>query len=119
MADKIVAAQAVLPSEANDPIVVAQAVSLPATDVASPPEGDAPAEGAGLTFKTRIKIKGRAFVNRLNQSRLELFPRMQISSAMKIAEQNLGEYLLRPISSQLHYTFPNSSRNAKLNIDPL
>ncbi|MEC9022856.1 MAG: HlyD family type I secretion periplasmic adaptor subunit [Pseudomonadota bacterium] len=62
-------------------------------------------EGAGLTFKTRIKIKGRAFVNRLNRSRLELFPGMRISSAIKIGEQNLGEYLLKPITSQLHYIF--------------
>ncbi len=62
-------------------------------------------EGAGLTFKARIKIKGRAFVNQLNRSRLELFPGMRISSAIKIGEQNLGEYLLKPISSQLHYSF--------------
>ena len=62
-------------------------------------------EGAGLTFKTRIKIKGREFVNRLNRSRLELFPGLRISSAIKIGEQKLGEYLLKPISSQIHYSF--------------
>ena len=62
-------------------------------------------EGTGLSFKARIKIKGREFVNRLNRSRLELFPGMRISSAIKIGEQNLGEYLLKPISSQLHYSF--------------
>ena len=37
------------------------------------------AEGAGLTFKTRIKIKGRAFVNRLNRSRLELFQECELA----------------------------------------
>ena len=127
MADTIVVAQAVSPPAAG--VASPPEGAAPAEGAAGPggPEGAAGpdgfkyssidgeviflssdpvnVEGAGLAFKTRIKIKGRAFVNRLNRSRLELFPGMRISSAIKIGEQNLGEYLLKPITSQLHYTF--------------
>ncbi len=62
-------------------------------------------KGAGLSFKVRVKIKQKAFVNRLNRTTLELFPGMRVSTAIKIGEQSLWEYLLRPISSQFHYAF--------------